>query len=84
MVDVEQPAVDAELERFDALIDARSPAEFAEDRIPGAVNCPVLDNAERIRIGTLYKEQGAFEAKKAGVYLVDVRPKILEIQGKSR
>jgi len=59
-----------ELERFDALIDARSPAEFADDHIPGAINCPVLDNEERARVGTLYKEQGAFEAKKLGAAVV--------------
>ena len=59
-----------ELERFDALIDARSPAEFAEDHIPGAVNSPVLDNEERVRVGTLYKEAGAFEAKKVGAAIV--------------
>lgn len=60
----------SELEAFDALIDARSPAEFAEDHIPGAINCPVLDNEERIRVGTLYKEAGAFEAKKVGAAIV--------------
>ena len=59
-----------ELERFDALIDARSPAEFADDHLPGAINCPVLDNDERARVGTLYKEQGAFEAKKVGAAIV--------------
>lgn len=59
-----------ELEGFDTLIDARSPAEFADDHIPGAINCPVLDNEERIRVGTLYKEQGAFEAKKVGAAIV--------------
>ncbi len=59
-----------ELERFDALIDVRSPAEFAEDHIPGAINCPVLDNEERVRVGTLYKEAGAFEAKKVGAAIV--------------
>lgn len=59
-----------ELDSFDCIIDARSPAEFAEDHIPGAINCPVLDNEERIRIGTCYKQVGAFEAKKIGAALV--------------
>ena len=59
-----------EFDSYDALIDARSPAEFAEDHIPGAINCPVLDNEERVRVGTLYKEQGAFEAKKVGAAIV--------------
>ena len=64
------PEVLPELARFDAIIDVRSPAEFAEDHLPGAINCPVLDNAERITIGTLYKQVNAFEAKKAGAVLV--------------
>lgn len=58
------------LDKFDAIIDVRSPAEFAEDHIPGAINCPVLNNEERHRIGTLYKQVNAFEAKKAGALLV--------------
>lgn len=57
-------------EGFDAIIDARSPAEFAEDHIPGAVSCPVLDDAERARVGTLYKQVSAFEARKVGAALV--------------
>lgn len=55
---------------FDEIIDARSPAEFAEDHLPGAINLPVLDNEERARIGTLHKQASAFEAKKAGAALV--------------
>ena len=55
---------------FDAVIDARSPAEFALDHIPGAINCPVLDDDERITVGTLYKQQGAFEAKRVGGAMV--------------
>ncbi len=55
---------------FDEIIDARSPDEFAEDHIPGAINLPVLDNEERARIGTLHKQVSAFEAKKAGAALV--------------
>jgi tRNA 2-selenouridine synthase len=55
---------------FDALIDVRSPAEFAEDHIPGAINCPVLDNEERARVGTIYKQVSPFEAKRIGGVLV--------------
>jgi tRNA 2-selenouridine synthase len=51
---------------FDALIDARSPAEFAEDHLPGAVNWPVLDDDERRVVGTLYKQAGALAARKVG------------------
>ncbi|HEY4080886.1 MAG TPA: tRNA 2-selenouridine(34) synthase MnmH [Burkholderiaceae bacterium] len=56
----------ADRHAFDALIDARSPAEFALDHIPGAINCPVLDDEERRIVGTLYKQQGAFEARRVG------------------
>lgn len=56
----------ADLAAYDEIIDVRSPAEFAEDHIPGAINCPVLDNAQRAEIGTLYKQVSAFEAKKLG------------------
>ncbi|NMM82089.1 tRNA 2-selenouridine(34) synthase MnmH [Acidovorax sp. SRB_14] len=55
---------------FDTLIDARSPAEFALDHIPGAINCPVLDDEERHTVGTLYKQQGAFEARRVGGAMV--------------
>jgi len=64
------PAQIADLPKFDALIDARSPAEYALDHIPGAINCPVLDDAERIVVGTLYKQQGAFEARRVGGAMV--------------
>jgi len=60
----------ADLGRFDTLIDARSPGEFAEDRLPGAVNWPSLDDSEREAIGTEYKQVSAFEAKKRGAALV--------------
>ena len=55
---------------FDTVIDARSPAEFAIDHIPGALNCPVLDDDERSIVGTLYKQQGAFEARRVGGAMV--------------
>ncbi len=51
-------------------IDVRSPSEFAEDHLPGAVNCPVLDDDERARVGTLHNERGAFEANKVGAAIV--------------
>jgi len=55
---------------FDAIIDARTPAEYALDHIPGAVSAPVLDDAQRAEVGTLYKQASAFEAKKLGGALV--------------
>lgn len=55
---------------FDEIIDARSPAEYAEDHIPGAVNLPVLNDAERAQVGTLYKQVSPFVAKRLGAALV--------------
>jgi tRNA 2-selenouridine synthase len=59
-----------QLAHFDAIIDVRSESEFALDHIPGAINCPVLNDEERIRVGTIYKQVNAFEAKKIGAALV--------------
>jgi tRNA 2-selenouridine synthase len=58
------------LGEFDTIIDARSESEFALDHIPGAINCPVLNDEERILVGTTYKQVGAFEAKRIGAPLV--------------
>jgi tRNA 2-selenouridine synthase len=60
----------ARLDEFDAILDARSPGEHAEDHLPGAMSTPVLSDAERARVGTLHKQQGAFEAKRVGAALV--------------
>ncbi|WP_412174887.1 tRNA 2-selenouridine(34) synthase MnmH [Actibacterium sp. XHP0104] len=55
---------------FDQVIDVRSPAEFAEDHIPGAINLPALSNEERARVGTIYTQVNPFEARKIGAALV--------------
>ena len=59
-----------EIRSYDSIIDCRSPSEYAEDHIPGAVSAPVLDDAERAAVGTLYKQVSPFEAKKLGAALV--------------
>ncbi len=60
----------SQLGEFDEIIDVRTPAEFAEDHIPGAINCPVLSDEERITVGTLYKQVSPFEARKVGAALI--------------
>ncbi|MDZ7904482.1 MAG: tRNA 2-selenouridine(34) synthase MnmH [Cypionkella sp.] len=55
---------------FDTIIDARAPSEFAEDHIPGAINLPVLSDAERAEVGTMYKQVSPFDARKLGAALV--------------
>lgn len=58
------------LHDFDEVIDARSPLEYADDHIPGALNAPVLNNEERALIGTLYKQASPFEASRTGAAIV--------------
>ena len=56
--------------RFDEIIDVRTPSEFADDHIPGSINRPVLDDAQRSEVGTLYKQKSPFEARKIGAAYV--------------
>jgi tRNA 2-selenouridine synthase len=65
-----RPVAIDQIGAFHTVIDARSPSEFALDHLPGAVNCPVLDDEERRIVGTLYKQQGAFEARRVGGAMV--------------
>jgi len=58
------------LEDFDAVVDVRSESEFAQDHIPGALNCPVLDDRERAQVGTEYKQESPFAARRHGAVLV--------------
>lgn len=67
---VQRQAVVDDLARCDAVIDARTPAEFALDHIPGAINCPVLSDDERCIVGTLFKQSGPFEARRVGGAMV--------------
>lgn len=61
------------------LVDVRTPAEFAEATIPGAINVPIFSDAERVEIGTLYKQQGKQIARRRGVQLVAPKiPTLLE------
>jgi tRNA 2-selenouridine synthase len=55
---------------YDAIIDVRSPAEFAEDHIPGALNLPVLSNEERAEVGTIYAQVSRFRARRLGAAYV--------------
>lgn len=55
---------------FDDIIDVRAPLEFAEDHLPGAISLPVLNDEERARVGTIYKQVSPFTARKVGAALV--------------
>jgi tRNA 2-selenouridine synthase len=68
-----QPVDDARpttIGAFDEIIDVRSPAEFAEDHLPGATNLPVLSNQERVEVGTLYVQRSKFMARRLGASYV--------------
>lgn len=65
-----QPVRATDIAQYSAIIDARTPAEFELDHVPGAINCPVLSNEERITIGTIYKQVSPFEAKRLGAAMV--------------
>ncbi len=55
---------------YEAIIDVRSPSEFALDHIPGAVNLPVLDDAQRVAVGTEYVQRSKFLARRQGAAMV--------------
>lgn len=67
---VAAPRILHALQDYDAIIDARSESEYAQDRLPGAVNWPSLHDDERVRVGTLYQQVNPFEARKLGAALV--------------
>jgi tRNA 2-selenouridine synthase len=66
VIETVEDAGPAATSQFDEIIDVRSPAEFAEDHVPGAINLPVLSDAERIEVGTLYVQQSKFLARRIG------------------
>ncbi|MEO0374763.1 MAG: tRNA 2-selenouridine(34) synthase MnmH [Cyanobacteria bacterium P01_A01_bin.17] len=57
-------------ETYSDIIDVRSQAEFAQDHIPGSINLPVLNNEQRAQVGTVYKQESPFKARKLGAALV--------------
>lgn len=61
------------------LIDARSPAEFLAEGIPGAINIPALLDDERAIVGTAYKQISKDDAKKIGIDSITKRlPEIFQ------
>ncbi|MCU0774358.1 MAG: tRNA 2-selenouridine(34) synthase MnmH [Ideonella sp.] len=67
---IEAAEAAGQLAAFDAVLDARSPTEFADDHLPGAVNWPVLSDEERRDVGTIYAQVSPFDARKLGASLV--------------
>jgi tRNA 2-selenouridine synthase len=67
VIESAEPAV---LAGFDVIVDVRSPGEFAQDHVPGAVNLPVLSDAERAEVGTIYVQESRFRANRIGAAYV--------------
>jgi len=55
------------------IVDVRTPLEFEEDHIPGAINVPLLDNDERVEIGILHKQEGPHKARLRGLEITAPR-----------
>jgi tRNA 2-selenouridine synthase len=70
LIPIAAPEALARLAEFSSVIDARSESEYAEDRLPGALNWPSLNDAERRLVGTEYKQISPFVAQKRGAALV--------------
>jgi tRNA 2-selenouridine synthase len=70
MISILTEATPERLAAFDAVIDVRSPAEFADDHVPGAMNLPVLSNEERARVGTIYVQESRFKARRVGAAII--------------
>ena len=64
-----EKTLDWSSQSFDTVIDVRTPSEFYEDHIAGAINCPVLNDEQRVEIGLLYKRISGFEAKVKGAVM---------------
>lgn len=57
-------------EKGSPLLDVRSPGEYTSGHVPGSINMPLFDNAERAKVGTLYKQVGQQEAMLEGLRIV--------------
>jgi tRNA 2-selenouridine synthase len=55
------------------IIDVRTPKEFEQGRIPGAINIPLFTNEERVIVGKLYKQQGKQPAILKGLEFVGIK-----------
>jgi len=53
-----------------SVVDVRSPGEFIEGHLPGAINIPIFNDDERAIVGTIYKNKGRIPAIKKGLEIV--------------
>lgn len=59
-----------DIDQFDEIVDVRTPAEFADDHLPGAISAPVFTNDERAAIGTMYTQESVYKATRLGAAIV--------------
>lgn len=59
-------ATDAFLQHPGVILDVRSPGEYGEGHLPGAINFPLFTDEERAQVGTCYKHQGREAAVELG------------------
>ena len=52
------------------VLDVRSPGEFKQGHVPGAISFPLFDDTERAEVGTLYKQVGQVQAVERGLEIV--------------
>ncbi|NES66201.1 MAG: tRNA 2-selenouridine(34) synthase MnmH [Okeania sp. SIO2D1] len=64
------------------ILDVRSPGEYAQGHIPGAVNFPLFNNDERALVGTCYKQKGKNEAIELGLAIVG--PKLADFVARAK
>jgi tRNA 2-selenouridine synthase len=69
MQQVETITLPHDLSEFSEIIDVRSPSEFEDDHLPGAINLPVLNDEERKVVGTLHKSN-PFAARRLGAGMI--------------
>ncbi|WP_366921746.1 tRNA 2-selenouridine(34) synthase MnmH [Metallumcola ferriviriculae] len=71
--------VEDALESHHIYVDLRSPSEYAEDHLPGAVNLPLFNDEERAKVGTVYKQEGSLQAKRLGLEFVSLKlPRLIK------
>lgn len=63
------------------IVDVRSPSEFAQGHIKGAVNLPLFDDEERARVGTLYKQESPQAAMAEGLRIAGAKMKEMAATG---
>ncbi|HEX2901458.1 MAG TPA: tRNA 2-selenouridine(34) synthase MnmH [Bacteroidia bacterium] len=63
------------------VLDVRSPGEFRQGHIPGAISFPLFDDGERAEVGTLYKQVGQMQAVERGLEIVGGKMRTMFAQG---